>query len=454
MTKGEWKLPKHILLATTVRHLYRSKTLTNILSRLGHSETYDFSLELETAITKALDEVSTSLTPQIVTGAGNNVFHLEWDNLNKITTNIHGSNMVNTTAGIMIQEVKPDFHPNEQLQSRTIPLYKRNYARSVQVTTPDALTPVHIYNRVGPSFPEGAILSPPVKNHEAYLKSIQEYRLWILLRVVGSSAENQVVPGFGGFVSATGIKPLRKSTIDYFTPINQPFTEYAAIRELLKRSEEATMEVGQEYVLNTFDLGGCMKALPLIWKYPEEYKKHVITPGAFHTAMNYMGMLTGHKCRGSGYSEIIIEAGLVTSGCLPSVLKGKSYTKALFCLKAVSEAMERLLIEKFTEDESVEVTNPTTLLSLVQNCNRQTLNVALQDPSVIELLDKYTAYEEKVRAGHLGKTAVFWMSVIDHVRLILMLQFAVKTNNFQLFHKCNGDMADLFFAYDGQNYSR
>ncbi|KAK0148593.1 hypothetical protein N1851_011078 [Merluccius polli] len=35
-----------------------------------------------------------------------------------------------------------------------------------------------------------------------------------------------------------------------------------------------------------------------------------------------------------------------------------------------------------------------------------------------------------------------------------MLQYSVKTNNLALFHKCNGDMADLFFAYDGPNYSR
>lgn len=80
-------MSKHILLCTTVRHLYRSKQLTAILS-------YDFGLELETAIAKAIDEVSTSLTPQIITGEGNQVFHLEWDNLNKTTTNIHGSLVV------------------------------------------------------------------------------------------------------------------------------------------------------------------------------------------------------------------------------------------------------------------------------------------------------------------------------------------------------------------------
>lgn len=452
VTKGTWKLPKHILLCTTIRHLYRSRQLTTILSRLGHCETYDFGLELETALAKALDEVSTSLTPQIITGEGNNVFHVEWDNMNKITTNIHGSNVVNSAGGIMIQEVKPGFDATNQ--DRTLPIYKRNKMRSLKVDTPETLAPVHIYSRVGPKFPEGAVFTPPIENNEVYSKCIQEYHVWSLARVVGSSGEKQLVPGFGGFISVTGTKPSRKSTIDYFTPINQPFTEYSVIKELLKKSEDATQEVGQEYVLSTFDLGGCMKALPLIWKFPDEYRKHVVTPGPFHTMMNYMGMVTGHKCMGSGYSEILIEADLITSGCLSSVLKGKAYAKAQFCLKTVSEAMERLLVQRFFEEENVEVTNPVALLNLVQNCSRENLDLALQDPSTLTVLEKYVAYEDKVRTRHLGKTATFWLSVIDHTRLILMLQFAVKTNNLALFHKCNGDMADLFFAYDAPNYSR
>ena len=49
-TKGQWKLQKHILVSTTVRHLYRGKQLTTILYQLGHCESYDFCLELENAL--------------------------------------------------------------------------------------------------------------------------------------------------------------------------------------------------------------------------------------------------------------------------------------------------------------------------------------------------------------------------------------------------------------------
>ena len=36
----------------------------------------------------------------------------------------------------------------------------------------------------------------------------------------------------------------------------------------------------------------------------------------------------------------------------------------------------------------------------------------------------------------------------------MILQYSVKTNNLSLFHKSNSGVADLFFAFDGPNYSR
>ncbi|EDO34946.1 predicted protein [Nematostella vectensis] len=132
----------------------------------------------------------------------------------------------------------------------------------------------------------------------------------------------------------------------------------------------------------------------------------------------------------------------------------KAYAKALFCIKTVTEAMERLMFEKFIEDEEVDVTNPVILLNLVQECNHENLDHALQDPSTVTILEKYEAFQDKVRNGYLGKTATFWLSVIDQARLNFMLQYAVKTNNLGLFHLCNANMADLFFAFDGPNYTR
>ena len=117
-----------------------------------------------------------------------------------------------------------------------------------------------------------------------------------------SSHGKQEVPSLGGLISSTGKTPPRKTTLDYYTPIHQPITQYETVQELLERSQLSTHDVGQMYTINTFDLGVCMKALTLIWKYPEKFKNHIVLPGPFHTEMNYIGMVTGHKCRGPGYA--------------------------------------------------------------------------------------------------------------------------------------------------------
>ena len=390
--------------------------LTTILHRLGHCESYDFGLELETALAKALDEVSTYLTPQIVTGEDNIVFHCEWDNLNKTTTSVHGSNIVNSAGGIMVQEVRPGC---ETSKVRTLPIINKSQQRSLKVNTPETLPPLQ-FSRVGPKFPEGSSFTPSAENDTVYATKIHEYYVWLFRRYIGSNGK-QPVPGLGIFTSATGTPPPRKSTVDYFTPIHQPITDNSVVRELLKGSEEATVEVGQKWVINTFDLGVCLKALPIIWRWPEEFANHVVMIGPFHTSMNYIGMLTGHKMRGSGYAEILLEAQLVTSGSLKGVLSGKAYAKSLFCLKTMCEAMERLLMEQFTMEEKISIDDPTALLNMTQSCNQQHLNKALEDPSTLTLIQKYHDYEGKVRKGHLGKTAAFWMSFITHCHVVFML---------------------------------
>ena len=68
----------------------------------GHSESYEFGLELETVLAKAQVEVSTHLMTQIVTGEDNIGFHCEYDNLNRTTMSVHDNTIVNSSSGIML----------------------------------------------------------------------------------------------------------------------------------------------------------------------------------------------------------------------------------------------------------------------------------------------------------------------------------------------------------------
>ena len=111
-------------------------------------------------------------------------------------------------------------------------------------------------------------------------------------------------------------------------------------------------------------------------------------------------------------------------------------------------------MNRFVEDELVKLDDPGTILNLVRSCDREHLNQALNDTTTLCIIRQCKEYEDKVCQGFLEKVAVFWMSFIDHARLLFMLLFSVKVNNLPLFHRCKEEMDNLFFAYVAQNYAR
>ena len=96
--------------------------------------------------------------------------------------------------------------------------YKRNNTRSLKLEESHSFTCMYIYNRSDPNFAKDDPFIPPTEKDEVFTQCMTKYHIWLLARVVGSSGTEQLVPGFGGFVSATETKPCRKFTIDYSTP--------------------------------------------------------------------------------------------------------------------------------------------------------------------------------------------------------------------------------------------
>ena len=125
-----------------------------------------------------------------------------------------------------------------------------------------------------------------------------------------------------------GEAPRNTTVIDYYPVINHPITDNKAVQECLRVSEETSHKVGQKDIITTFDLGVCMRAFPLMWNGPEQYKYHIVMLGSFHVICAFLKAL-GKKMCGSGIADIFIEAGLITSGCINGVMSGKYYNRAI-----------------------------------------------------------------------------------------------------------------------------
>ena len=239
----------------SLRHLYRSEKLITILNRMGHCESSSFSLELETALAEAVIQSSTQLTNQIARSpSGPSVFHSEFDNFDSQLNDLTGKGSVNTAHGIMLQEVSNDDSGTDTKVSPQI----RTKQRSLQLAHATILPDCYVANRQSPKI-EVVQLEYPGSS-EAMNVSAKHQMIWVMLRMMLRDKEQ--LPGWAGFVSQRGEAPTKLTTIDDYPVINHQCTDYKTVQECLRAAQEATGEVGQSYVITTFDLGVCMKAYP------------------------------------------------------------------------------------------------------------------------------------------------------------------------------------------------
>ena len=308
------------------------------MNRLGHCLNYPFSIELETDIAEEAEKSSSLLTNQIYREPDHSksLFHSDFDNYDQLLNNLTGSGSIHTAHGIMMQEVGGDL--GILPEPATFP---RTGKRSLDIIQPE-LPEVYVTARKSPVLTISQHVLPG--SPDALLKSIKHQLLWVLARKKYSVP--QAIPSWSGFVSQSGSLPKQLTTIAYYPVIPNPITEYKTVAECLRYAEEATNEVGQKYVITTFDIGACMKAYPLVFNDPLKYKDHIVLIGSFHATMAYLKMI-GKKMSGSGLDDILIEADLITSGSLKGVMSGKHFERSMHCHKVMFECLERLLLEQF-----------------------------------------------------------------------------------------------------------
>ena len=100
----------------TLSHLFRSVKLSILINKLGHSESYSFSLELETALAETLEETHTTLTPQIIRNSLRpSLFRSDFDNIDQLVNDISGAGSICTCHRIMSQNIPSESAADENM---------------------------------------------------------------------------------------------------------------------------------------------------------------------------------------------------------------------------------------------------------------------------------------------------------------------------------------------------
>ena len=138
---------------------------------------------------------------------------------------------------------------------------------------------------------------------------------WKLQRLVKRGILSQQISSrFVGWVSqACGKNDARSTVITFLPAIRNPITEYSTVLECIIQSQKLAVSSNMRYTHITTDAGAAAKFYHVVWNNPLEFKNVIIHLGDFHAMVETFGII-GKIVAGSGFEDIVYQAGLCTSG--------------------------------------------------------------------------------------------------------------------------------------------
>ena len=172
------------------------------------------------------------------------------------------------------------------------------------------------------------------------------------MRVFNSSPQS--IPRFVGWViQAFGKLHSKMTMITFLPPILHPITQYSTVIECIRQSQKLASASNMKFTHITVDGGAAMKFFHVVWNNLDEFNNVLIHLGDFHAMMEFFSTI-GKFVAGSGFEEVVYQAGLCTSGGIKGVLSGKHYNRSWMVHESFAEAIDRLFCEAFlpeiTED--------------------------------------------------------------------------------------------------------
>ena len=161
------------------------------------------------------------------------------------------------------------------------------------------------------------------------------------------SSDDQAVPTFSGWsISQADGKSLTKTVLTYLPPLHTHITEGNTIYKIFEIIQKHAIKMNIPSANITFDIGVAMNAFKVLWNYPEKFSNIVLHLGDFHYTKEGF-ILMGKLIGGSGFEDVIFQADICSSGSMNGAISGPHYNRSWAVDGLFSEALERLLFERF-----------------------------------------------------------------------------------------------------------
>ena len=470
---GRVKSTKHVVLPVAIHHLTGSTQVVRLLNRFGHSISVPQLQEVETALAERhiakIQSVGVNL-PSVIRPLSFAMFC--WDNIDILEETLSGAGTTHCTNGIVVQRQVHGPLRESQLQCYDI-VHMRTRQRSVNALPAD-VQPFNAGQRCEPQAYQAVDMSSFDVTREVCPDLLFDF-IWLLARFYPSAEDfftraerQQIIPGWSGFNTLFQQRSVPPSVIGYCPVIPAPPTQLDVVYTLLTRSVSMAHMLGQQDVVVVVDQAVYAKAVEILWKKPAEFRSVVLRMGSFHMALAILATI-GKRFGGSGWSDLVVEAGVLAPGSVAQVVAGKHYNRGLRVHKLVMEALLRFQLQAFGKwcegkDLQVDLENVSKLLNdirLVLACKtsddsedvHQRVQAMSRTASSVHVARLYYLFSEFCQSQSTP-LAKFWQSYIDLVQLLLNFTRATRTGNWNLHLATLKAFLPWFFAYDRLNYAR
>ena len=150
------------------------------------------------------------------------------------------------------------------------------------------------------------------------------------------------------------------------------------------------------------------QGIPCLWNNPNLWSDIIIHLRDFHAINAYFGAI-GTFVSGSGFEDILFQAGLCSAGNLNGVLSGKHYNRCWLLHESFSEALIRLFQEQYVPEI------PDSLINFAKHPpGTVDIEELLADPSIQAYLKYYVQQVKKCLNGEFGKNTTVLGHAYDY----------------------------------------
>ncbi len=265
---------------------------------------------------------------------------------------------------------------------------------------------------------------------------------------------DQKVGSYGGF-QANIHEFTVKSTAYYFLTFPKP-PQKSVVHEVMCRMVAAAEQKAMPFIQLVGDQPVYALIVQVKNEHPDKFKLILPFLGPFHAHLSFISAIN-KRFHGSGLSEILVAAEIISEGSVDQALRGKHYNRSVRCLTLMYEALLRRIIRRGFNDGiaiSPELSTKLEALRNPSNLTQQQMKAIADDLQVDAEFSSFVQQAFDTVKDSDSPMARFWMSFIEMIEILIMNIHALRTQDWESFKASLRMMMPWLRIYDNDKYSK